>query len=95
MLFKWHQSFINKPMQPEEIKHLIETQLKSSTATVDGDGTHFSALVICPLFATKSRLERQQLVYDAVRKPLLDGTLHALSIKAITPEEWQGQKQDK
>lgn len=75
-------------MQPEEIRHLIETELQEAIAHVEGDGTHFTAIVICPAFAGKSRLQKQQMVYDTVRKQLLDGTLHALSIKAYTPDEW-------
>lgn len=76
-------------MQPEEIKRLIEAGLPDSDAYVEGDGAHFTALVICSAFAGKSRLQKQQLVYDTVRKQLMDGTLHALSIKTLTPEEWQ------
>ena len=76
-------------MQPEAIKCLIETHLHQTSAMVEGDGAHFTAIVISPLFAGKSRLQKQQLVYDTVRKQLLDGTLHALSIQTYTPEEWQ------
>jgi acid stress-induced BolA-like protein IbaG/YrbA len=76
-------------MQPEEIKRLIEAGLANTDAFVEGDGAHFTAIVISPLFAHQSRLQKQQLVYDTVRKQLTDGTLHALSIKTFTPEEWQ------
>ena len=76
-------------MQPEEIKRLIEALLPETTATVEGDGSHFTAIVINPVFAGKSRIERQQLVYNTVKQSLLDGSLHALSIKTFTPAEWQ------
>lgn len=76
-------------MQPNEIEQLIKTGLTDTEAYVEGDGTHFTALVICAAFAGKSRIQRQQMVYDTVRKELMDGTLHALSIKALTPEECQ------
>lgn len=76
------------PMQPEEIKQLIEASMKETRAYVEGDGAHFTALVISPAFAGKSRIQKQQLVYDTVRKQLMDGTLHALSLKTLTPEEW-------
>ena len=81
-------------MQPEKIKQLIEEGLNETEALVDGDGSHFTAIVISPLFAGKTRLQKQQLVYDTVKKELLDGTLHALSIKTFTPEEWQEIKLD-
>ena len=35
-------------MQPEEIKHLIEAELPKE-AFVEGDGTHFTAIVISPV----------------------------------------------
>lgn len=76
-------------MQPKEIECLIKNGLPNAEAYVEGDGTHFTALVICPDFAGKSRIQKQQMVYDTVREQLIDGTLHALSIKAFTPEECQ------
>jgi acid stress-induced BolA-like protein IbaG/YrbA len=75
-------------MQPQEIKRLIEAGLNDSMAMVEGDGAHFLACVVSPHFAGKSRLQKQQMVYDTVRAQLLDGSLHALSIKAFTPDEW-------
>ena len=76
-------------MQTEEIERLIQAGLPDSEVYVDGDGTHFNALVVSSRFAGLSRIQKQQMVYDTVRKQLMDGTLHALSIRAMTPEEWQ------
>ena len=76
-------------MQPEIIKQLIESGLPNAEAYVDGDGAHFTAIVICPQFAGKSRIQKQQLVYDTVKPQLMDGSLHALSVKTFTPDEWQ------
>lgn len=78
-------------MQPDEIKKLIEAGLTNAQAFVEGDGAHFTATVVCPLFSGKSRIQKQQLVYDTVKAELLDGRLHALSLKTFTPEEWQQQ----
>jgi len=76
-------------MHPDQIRDLIEAGLPESMAHVEGDGAHFSAVVVCPAFSGKSRIQKQQLVYDTVRTQLLDGTLHALSVKSFTPKEWQ------
>lgn len=75
-------------METEQIKHLIEDGLKGAEVLVEGDGTHFTTLVIYSDFVGKSRLQRQQMVYDTVREHLLNGSLHALSIKTLTPAEW-------
>jgi len=76
-------------MQTEKIKELIEAGLPGAEVTVEGDGAHFTALVIYAPFAGKSRIQKQQMVYDTVKEQLLDGSLHALSLKTMTPEEWQ------
>lgn len=76
-------------MQPDFIRDLIEAGLSESMAHVEGDGAHFTAVVVCPAFTGKSRIQKQQMVYDTVRSHLLDGSLHALSIKAYSPEEWK------
>lgn len=76
-------------MQTQEIEQLIASGLTDAEVTVEGDGTHFTALVISPAFTGKSRIQRQQLVNETVRAQLLDGSLHALSMKTYTPKEWQ------
>lgn len=76
-------------MQIEQIKLLIEQGLPKADVHVDGDGAHFNAIVIAEDFAGKSRIQRQQLVYSTVQSYILDGSLHALSIKTYTPTEWQ------
>lgn len=81
-------------MTPEAIQDLIEAGLANSEAYVEGDGTHFTALVVCPQFAGKTRIARQQMVYNTVREQLMDGSLHALSVKTLTPEEWQAIEGD-
>ncbi len=78
------------PMQPEKIEQLIKAGLPDADAYVEGDdGTHFSALVVSTNFVGKTRIQRQQMVYDTVREYLADGSLHALSLRTMTPDEWQ------
>jgi acid stress-induced BolA-like protein IbaG/YrbA len=80
-------------IHPEDIKHLIENGVTESTVMVSGDdGQHFSAIVISPIFAGKNRIQKQQLVYQTLGTRIHDGTIHAISIKTFTPEEWQQQE---
>ncbi len=77
-------------MRPNEIKNLIETHLTQCTAMVEGDdGVHFTATVISPDFSGKNRIQKQQMVYATLGNRIQDGTIHALSIKTFTPDEWQ------
>lgn len=49
-------------------------------------GTHFAVEIVSPVFRGLSRLERHRAVYDALSGEMAAG-LHALRIKAFSPEE--------
>ena len=51
----------------------------------DGKG-HFDVTIVSAAFAGKNRVQRHQMIYDALRD-LLQTDIHALSIKAFTPSE--------
>ena len=48
--------------------------------------THFRVALVSPLFAGRSRIDRQRLVYKAAGD-LLATDIHALSITALAPGE--------
>ena len=73
-------------MDPEEIKVLIEKGLPSSTVTVQGDGTHFEAIVVSRDFEGKSLIEQHQIVYNALGDAMKE-QIHALSLKTYTPHQ--------
>ena len=76
-------------MRAQDIQQLIEANLPNATAMVDGeDGRHFTATVISPDFTGKNRVQKQQSVYAALGNHIADGTIHAISIKTFTPDEW-------
>jgi acid stress-induced BolA-like protein IbaG/YrbA len=77
-------------MDPVEIGKLIEAGFDNATVKVIGDGSHFEALVIATEFAGKRSIARHQLVYKCLGE-LVGNEIHALSIRALTPEEWQAQ----
>ena len=55
-----------------------------------GGGGHFSLLIVSEVFAGLPRLQRHQRVLHEVAD-LLPNPVHALSIKALTPEEFPSQ----
>lgn len=77
-------------MDPVEIGKLIEAAFDSATVKVVGDGAHFEALVIASEFEGLRTLARHQLVYKSLGE-LVGNEIHALSIRALTPDEWQEQ----
>ena len=76
-------------LDPQQIEIWIRADLPCQHLAVDGDGQHFSAMIVSAEFAGLNRVKRQQRV-NAILKPHFDtGVLHALSMQTLTPEEWQ------
>jgi acid stress-induced BolA-like protein IbaG/YrbA len=75
-------------METEDVQRLIEAGLPGAQVTVTGDGSHFQAVVISPAFEGKSLVQQQKMVYACLSEHITGGALHALSIKAYTPEKW-------
>ncbi len=73
---------------PERIKNYIASGLECTHLEVEGDGQHFSALIVSPAFAGKRLIQRHQLVYAALGDRMRE-EIHALSMKTLTPEEHQ------
>ncbi len=73
----------------ESIKQNIEQGMAVAHVSVEGDGRHFEAVVVSEEFAGKTRVQRHQHVYRALGDRMRD-EIHALSIKTLTPQEWEG-----
>ncbi|MEN3352871.1 MAG: hypothetical protein V7640_1029 [Betaproteobacteria bacterium] len=76
-------------MDPKLIKQYIEDGLQCDYVDVTGDGRHFEAVIVSPLFRGKPKVRQHQLVYAALGDRMRED-IHALSMKTLTPEEWQG-----
>ncbi|WP_371807940.1 BolA family protein [Aquisalimonas sp. 2447] len=79
-------------MQPEAIKDLIEQGLPECHAQVEGDGAHFQAVIVSPAFEGKLPIARQRLVNSVLQERFDSGELHALSMRTLTPEQWQKEQ---
>ena len=73
---------------PESVKSGIEQGLACERVEVLGDGQHFQAVVVSRAFEGKSRVQRHQLVYQALGGRMRE-EIHALSMQTLTPEEAQ------
>ncbi|MBU3707885.1 MAG: BolA family protein [Burkholderiaceae bacterium] len=73
---------------PDLIKNYIASGLECTHLEVDGDGQHFTAIIVSPAFAGKRLIQRHQLVYAALGDRM-KAEIHALSMKTLTPEEYQ------
>ncbi len=76
-------------MDTTEITPLIEAGFDNAIVKVmSPDHTHFEALVVASEFEGLRSLARHQLVYKCLGA-LVGNEIHALSIMALTPAEWQ------
>jgi len=76
-------------MTASEVTRLIEAALPGARVQVrTDDDTHFEAVVVASQFDGKRTLQRHQLVYGGLGERM-GREIHALSIQAYTPGEWQ------
>ncbi len=73
---------------PETVKSYIAAGLDCTHLEVEGDGQHFNAVIVSNAFAGKRPVQRHQLVYAALGDRMR-AEIHALSMKTLTPEEFQ------
>ena len=66
-----------------------ESHLHAGHAGARSGGGHFRALIVSPRFAGLSPVDAQRLVYEALADEMA-GEIHALSIRALTPDRWSG-----
>jgi acid stress-induced BolA-like protein IbaG/YrbA len=76
-------------MTANEVTGLIQAALPGAQVRVlSDDNTHFEAVVVAAQFEGKRSLQRHQLVYAGLGERM-GREVHALSIQAYTPAEWQ------
>ncbi len=73
---------------PELVKSYIAAGLDCAHLEVEGDGQHFNAVIVSNAFAGKRLIQRHQIVYAALGDRMRE-EIHALSMKTLTPEEFQ------
>ena len=74
-------------MTADAIRAAIVAHLPCEHVDVDGDGRHWSALVVSHAFDGLSRVARHQRVYAALGERMRE-EVHALSMTTLTPAEW-------
>nr|WP_233410554.1 BolA/IbaG family iron-sulfur metabolism protein [Rugamonas sp. CCM 8940] len=71
------------------IHSYLTAGLECTHLEVEGDGQHFQAIIVSPAFVGKRLIQRHQLVYAALGDRMRE-EIHALSMKTLTPDEYQG-----
>ncbi|MGZ8947200.1 MAG: BolA/IbaG family iron-sulfur metabolism protein, partial [Methylococcaceae bacterium] len=85
-----------KPAEPasdhltvSEVEQLVKQGVADAEIMVEGEGCDLTITVISTQFTDLALVKKQQLVMSTLKEPLASGKLHAVSVKAYTPAEWQ------
>jgi acid stress-induced BolA-like protein IbaG/YrbA len=77
-------------VETQAIVELIKAGMPGADVEVTGDGRHFEAVVVSSDFEGKTLVQRHRMVMNTVQQQIASDELHALSIKAYTPEQAAG-----
>lgn len=73
-------------LDPEKIEIRDESPRHAAHEGAKSGGGHYFLTIVSPMFSGKSAMARHRLVYAALGE-MMRKDIHALSVKAYTPEE--------
>jgi monothiol glutaredoxin len=79
----------NDALSTNEVIQLVQQGLPDAKVLVEGEGCDLTIAVISTQFTGLALVKKQQLVLATLKEPLASGKLHAVSVNAYTPDEWQ------
>jgi len=74
-------------LDEQSIERAVADRIEASKVEVALDGNRALLTVVSDEFAPLSRVQKQQKVYACIEEFIRDGRLHAVTIRALTPEE--------
>ncbi len=81
---------LSAAFNPAAIEVVNDSHYHAGHGSSPGTGeSHFSVVVVSPVFAGKSRLERHRMVNEVLAEEL-SGKIHALAITALAPGDRSG-----
>lgn len=80
-------SALNGALSPVHIELVNESHQHN---VPEGSESHWNLIVVSDAFSGKRLIARQRAVYSAL-KAQMNGGIHALTMKTLTPEEWSAQ----
>lgn len=71
----------------EQIAAAVLAGIPGAEVDVVVDGNRALITVVSEAFAGRTRVQKQQAVYACIQPFIADGSLHAVTIRALTPAE--------
>lgn len=75
-------------MNQDQIKSLLAEHFTESEVSVQGSDGRFELRIVADDFIGLSRVARQQAVYKVLNPYIQSGAIHAVSIQAVSCDEW-------
>lgn len=75
-------------LSSRDIEQLVQQGIPGAKVLVEGEGCDLLIVVVSEQFTDLALVKKQQLVMATLKEPLASGKLHAVSVKAYTPDEW-------
>ncbi|KXO11242.1 YrbA protein [Moritella sp. JT01] len=75
-------------MDINELQTLLESAYTFQELHVKGEGSHYEVIAVAEMFVGMNRVKKQQAIYAPLNEQIASNSIHALTIKAYTPEEW-------
>jgi monothiol glutaredoxin, Grx4 family len=72
----------------DQVAQLVQQGVDDAKVIVEGEGCDLLITVVSAQFNELTAVKKQQLVLATLKEPLASGKLHAVSVKAYTPDEW-------
>ena len=73
-------------LSPDSVELIDDSEQHTGHAGAKGGGGHFQLIIVSTQFEGKSTQARHRMVHTALGK-MLEREIHALTIKAYTPDE--------
>lgn len=76
-------------MDSEQLAALLKAAFPEADVAVTGQAGKFDLRIVDAQFEGKRPVARQQAVYAPINQQIASGEVHAVTIRAMTPEEWR------
>ena len=78
-------------MDAATVKALLKDHLPECEIHVEGEGSNYDIEAIGEVFEGLRPVQKQQLVYAALKDRIGDGSIHAVNIRTYTRAEWEAR----
>ncbi|MDO5651364.1 MAG: BolA/IbaG family iron-sulfur metabolism protein [Moraxella sp.] len=76
-------------MNADDLIALLRPHFANAEIQAVNQGNKFEVLIVSDEFESKRLVQRQQMVYAIANPYIQSGAMHALTIHALTPSEYQ------